>query len=31
MRHLGGLFRVILLALELTMIELSLMGRFYYR
>lgn len=31
MRHLGGLFRVILLALELTMIELSQMGHFYYR
>lgn len=31
MRHLGGLFRVILLTLELTMIEPSLMGHFYYR
>lgn len=31
MRHLGGLIRVILLALELTMIEPSLMGHFYYR
>ena len=31
MRHLGGLFRVILLALEPTMIDLSLMGYFYYR
>lgn len=31
MRHLGGLIRVILLALKLTMIELSLMGHFYYR
>lgn len=31
MRHLGGLIRVILLALELTMIERSLMGHFYYR
>lgn len=31
MRHLGGLIRVILLALELTMIELSLMDHFYYR
>ncbi len=31
MRHLGGLIRAILLALELTMIELSVMGHFYYR
>ena len=31
MRHLGGLIRVILLPLELTMIELSVMGHFYYR
>lgn len=31
MRHLGGLIRVILLPLELTMIKPSLMGRFYYR
>lgn len=31
MRHLGGLIRVILLALELMMIEPSLMGHFYYR
>lgn len=31
MRHLGGLIRVILLALKLTMIELSLMSYFYYR
>lgn len=31
MRHLRGLIRVILLTLELTMIEPSLMGHFYYR
>ena len=31
MRHLGGLIRVILLTLELTMIELYPMSQFYYR
>lgn len=31
MRHLGGLIRVILLALELMMIEPSPMSYFYYR
>lgn len=31
MRHLGGLIRVILLSLELTMIELFPMSQFYYR
>gem|GEM_PF-2073297 len=31
MRHLGGLIRVILLALKLTMIGPSPMSQFYYR